>query len=91
MDPPVEEKPLSNGIDPAKQELQEPTPRLTPQENTTVELETPPTYEAGAYYEGNIEEPISVSCAVRALHHGLQLVQVDSNDDDSAIGDLSRM
>lgn len=100
MGPPVEEKPSSNGLEARKQEREEPTanpepgvptPRPTPQEHTAVEQGTPPTHTADVYYGGNIEEPISVSCAARCSQNSLQLLQVDSDDDDSTIGELSQL
>jgi hypothetical protein len=91
MDPPVEDNPLRNGLDPAKQEREESTTPPTPQEHTTVDEEVQSTHTTDAFNDRNIEEPISVSCAAGFPHNGLQLLQVDSNDDDSAIGDLSRL
>jgi hypothetical protein len=71
MDPLVEEKPLDNAVDPATQERKEPSPRATPHENTTTEHETPSDYTNDEYFGGDIEEPISVSCAARPSYNGL--------------------
>jgi hypothetical protein len=95
MDPPAEEKPLGNGLEPAKQEPEESTPHPTvhptPHEHTIFEEEAASIHTTDVYNNWNLEEPISVSCAARCLHNSLQMPQVDSNDDDSAIGDLSRL
>jgi hypothetical protein len=96
----IEEKPLNKVLDPTKPEPEEqtaeqeseiPNSRPTSPELPTGAKEAPSTHPADIYHEGNIDEPISVSCAARCLYIGLQLPQVDSNDDDSAIGDLSRL
>jgi hypothetical protein len=75
MDPPVEEKQLSNGLDTAKQEREEsptnselkvPTTRSSPREPAADEQEVQSTHTD---YGGGIEEPISVSCAARCSHN----------------------
>jgi len=75
MDPPVEEKQLSDSLDTAKQEHEEPTAkpepdlptaRSSPREPAAVEQETQSPHTD---YGGSIEEPISVSCAARCSHN----------------------
>jgi hypothetical protein len=60
-----------------------------PEQSEVVE-EAPSTHTIDRY-DGQTEEPRSAGSVTQGLCARLTIMQVDSNDDDSAIGDLSRM